>query len=197
MTILNIKLNTSEIDILSIRETCELCKYVTKHILTYFREVLMIHSPAERTCISKHQQYILACIDLLGNSRPHENNESDDNCRIYFHNFLYIAANSEQHASTFKVLLEPSSYQLAGPVALIKLLRTFVGSTLISLDYKAPFSQNNDLIGKCLKGVDRVANSLLNILAPINKKHDYLVQESTHLSSILVTIEREIIIQAD
>lgn len=191
MTLLHIVMGNKDIDVLSISEICDLCKFLITHIITYFKEVLVTRSPPERICLSKHQQYLLSCIDVMGNVGSEEYKQLNKNSILHFHNFMYEAINCRKRSNAFKVSLDLPGFQPAGPVALVKLMNSLINSAIHSLNRKAPSHISHEIYEKSLKGVTRTINSILNILSPVSQRCEYTVEENTHLCAIIMVIDRE------
>lgn len=197
MEILNILLNTTDMDVLSVVEICDLCKFTVQQIFTYMKEALVMHSPSEHACLSTHKQYLLNCIYIMGETEYGEQDKSEISPTIYFHHFMYEAANYRESRCIYKTALDPLSCQLIGPAALLKLLHSMMNTALYSLNRKLLHEMQNKFSIKCRQGIDRTINALYNMLLPVSLKCEYTVTESTKINFIVMTVEKIIMEKQD
>jgi hypothetical protein len=188
MTIYNIVLETDDIDKLSVHEICSLCIFVSDHIITYFKEVLMGYSIQEQRNLRQCQEIIQDIFGIYKNIRINPS-EPDVDTNIEISEFTCIALKSDQKVDVLHMQLDPHCYHIEGPVALIKLWTSVVCTSLCSLKNKNVFlhPETFDSHTKC---IIRTVNALYNILSPISINGKFTVDERTEFSSVVMTIGR-------
>ena len=65
MIIQRVNLNGSDIDEMSIKEICDMCLSVCKHILTYLGTIMVQFIPSDKTHLAKYRYLVLRYINYI------------------------------------------------------------------------------------------------------------------------------------
>jgi hypothetical protein len=178
---------------LSLREIGELCLIITKRILLYFKDVILNHYRLEfeQTQIAQHLQFIQWYVDGLSR---YGSCITDPKPIVKFHNLVINVVYDEESilGINYKLSMNLTDLINVGPVALIKILKSFLGNIFNVFDGKIHTPPETLMVDVCMRRINILIQALTNMLPDLfPEQRIYFVTPSSTLSIRSIELDIE------
>jgi hypothetical protein len=176
-----------EMKTLTLSEIGELCSVLSRHILSYFKDVLLDKNPVNQSLISRHLVVIQRHMGILGNLwiEPRRLMLPSINIKHIF--IIFLKDNGESRDMTIKMLKD--HFQITGPKALINVLQTVYYKAIERFSSFYNTLEDMTQVQRCLKQVDAVIRSLKKIISQISDDRIYEILETTYLGHMKLCLD--------